>query len=113
MTESVLPKNDRRLINRWAMYDWANSVYSLVINSAIFPIYYNAVTSNSDNNRVTFFGTKIINTSLYSFAISFSFLLVACISPVLSSIADYRRSKLRFMQFFCYLGSLCCILMYW
>jgi MFS transporter, UMF1 family len=113
MTESVLPKNDRRLINRWAMYDWANSVYSLVINSAIFPIYYNAVTSNSDNNRVNFFGAKIINTSLYSFAISFSFLLVACISPVLSSIADYRRSKLRFMQFFCYLGSLCCILMYW
>jgi len=25
-------KNDKKTINAWAMYDWANSVYSLVVS---------------------------------------------------------------------------------
>ena len=101
---SNLQKGDKKLINAWAFYDWANSVYSLVIGTAVFPIYYETVTSDN-NGIVTFLGFKIINSTLLSYALSFSFLIVAFMSPILSGIADYTGNKKRFMQFFCYLGS--------
>ncbi len=96
--------------NGWAMYDWANSVYSLVITSTIFPVYYNSVTKNmAEGDVVDFFGFSIVNTVLYSYSISFSFLIIALISPLLSGIADAGGKKLQFMKFFAYLGSLSCI----
>ena len=92
------------------MYDWANSVYSLVITSTIFPVYYNSVTKSAEgSDLVDFFGFEMINTVLYSYSISFSFLLIALISPLLSGIADTGGKKLEFMKFFCYLGSISCI----
>jgi len=97
-------RGSKKIINAWAFYDWANSAYALVISTAIFPIYYESVTENSDG-LVQFLGTTFHNTSLYTYALSLSFLIIACISPVLSSIADYMGNKKRFMQFFCYLGS--------
>lgn len=99
-----LPKGSPKLINAWAFYDWANSVYSLVIATAVFPIYYESVTSANDG-MVNFMGTSILNSSLLSYSLSFSFLIVAFLSPILSGIADYAGNKKRFMQFFCYLGS--------
>lgn len=104
---------NKKVVNSWAMYDWANSVYSLVISSAIFPVYYNAVTSSETTDKVSFFGIEFVNTALYSYAISFSFLLIAIISPLLSGIADYSGRKMSFMKFFCYLGSISCIAMFW
>ena len=100
----ALQKGDRKLINAWAFYDWANSVYSLVIATAVFPIYYDAVTSNN-KGIVHFLGTDFNNSTLLSYSLSFSFLIVACLSPVLSGIADYTGNKKKFLQFFCYLGS--------
>jgi UMF1 family MFS transporter len=100
----VLQKGDKKLINAWAFYDWANSVYSLVIATAVFPIYYEAVTSGN-NGMVQFLGRDFNNSSLLSYSLSFSFLIVALMSPILSGIADYTGNKKRFMQFFCYLGS--------
>jgi len=100
-----LPKGSPKLINAWAFYDWANSVYSLVISTAVFPIYYESVTSSNDG-MVNFLGTSFHNTTLLSYSLSFSFLIVAFLSPILSGIADYTGNKKRFMQFFCYLGSL-------
>lgn len=100
------------------MYDWANSVYSLVITAAIFPVYFQSVTSIKNdsgivlNDKVNFFGFEIVNSVLYSYALSFSFLLIALISPVLSSIADYSGKKKTFMRFFCYLGSAACVLLF-
>jgi len=92
------------------MYDWANSVYAIVIKSSIFPVFYNTATQNAFNGDVVdFFGFKVINTALYSFAISFSFLLVALMSPLLSGIADYSSNKKAFMKFFTYLGAFSCI----
>ncbi|MFC3880278.1 MFS transporter [Algoriphagus namhaensis] len=108
MFQSSLQK--RRVQNGWAMYDWANSVYSLVITSTIFPVYYNSVTKSAEgSDLVDFFGFEMINTVLYSYSISFSFLLIALISPLLSGIADTGGKKLEFMKFFCYLGSISCI----
>ena len=99
-----LPKGSPRLINAWAFYDWANSVYSLVIATAVFPIYYESVTSGN-NGMVNFMGTSLLNSSLLSYSLSFSFLIVALLSPILSGIADYSGNKKSFMKFFCYLGS--------
>jgi MFS transporter, UMF1 family len=100
----ALQKGDKKLINAWAFYDWANSVYSLVIATAVFPIYFESVTSDN-NGIVHFMGMEINNSSLLSYSLSFSFLIVAFLSPILSGIADYTGNKKRFMQFFCYLGS--------
>lgn len=102
--------NTTRIQSAWAMYDWANSVYSLVITSTIFPVYYNSVTKGLDgSDRVSFFGMEVVNTVLYSYSISFSFLVIALLSPLLSGIADASGKKLFFMKFFAYLGSLACI----
>jgi UMF1 family MFS transporter len=106
----MLKIGDKKLINAWAFYDWANSVYSLVISTAVFPLYYTAIT---DEKTVNFLGTDWDHPdSLYSYALSFSFLIVAFISPILSAIADYTGSKKRFLQIFCLIGSLSVMSLY-
>ncbi|WP_430927409.1 MFS transporter [Polaribacter marinivivus] len=100
----MLKIGDSKLINSWAFYDWANSVYSLVISTAVFPLYYSAVT---EGKTVSFlFMDWDHPDSLYSYALSFSFLIVAFISPILSGIADYTGNKKKFMKFFCWMGGL-------
>lgn len=96
------------------MFDWANSAYSLTITSAVFPVYYNAVTKTGiGNSEVDFFGIQIANTVLYSYGLALSFLIAAILSPLLSGIADYTGQKKKFMQFFTYMGGLACIALYW
>ena len=105
--------NDPKIIRAWCMYDWANSVYSLVITSAIFPVYYQAVTTSKEGNDVVnFFGYPMVNSVLYSYALSLSFLLVAPLLPLLSGMADYTGNKKGFMKFFVYLGGLACMGLY-
>ena len=97
----------KKVINGWAMYDWANSTYSLVITSTIFPAYYTAIAPK----RIYLFGRTFERNALASYAISLSFLIIAVLSPILSSIADYKGNKKSFMKFFCYLGCAACLLM--
>ena len=106
-----LKKGSKKLINAWAFYDWANSVYSLVITSAIFPIYYGALFS--EISTISFFGYEIKNTAVISFLTAFAFIIVAFMSPLLSGIADYIGNKKKFMKFFVYLGSISCLGLYW
>jgi len=107
---NMLKKGDQKLINAWAFYDWANSVYSLVISTAVFPLYYSAI---SKGKVVSFLWMEWDHPdSLYSYALSFSFLVVAFISPILSGIADYTGSKKKFMKFFCWLGALSVMSLY-
>ncbi len=109
----MLEKNNKKLINAWASFDWANSVYNLIVTTAIFPIYYLGTTQEAfGGEMVEFFGISIKNSVLYSYAISISFMVIVFISPVLSGIADYGGLKKRFMQFFTYLGSMACIGLY-
>lgn len=106
-------KSSRKVVNAWCMYDWANSVYSLVITTAIFPIYYNSVTtSDSGSYQVSFFGIEIVNSVLYSYSLSFSFLILTFIQPILSGIADYSGNKKLFLRIFMFLGSFSCISLY-
>ena len=101
-------KGNKKIINAWAMYDWANSSYSLVITSALFPIYFHSVTSNGTDNMVQFLGRTYNSDSLQTYAISLAFLVIAAINPLLSSIADYSGNKKRFMFFFSTLGATAC-----
>ena len=108
-------KGSKKIENAWAMYDWANSSYNLVITSTIFPAYYVAVTSNKDASElsyVKFFGLEIINTALQNYALGIVFLIVAFTSPILSSIADYRGNKKAFMRFFTTLGAFSCAMLF-
>ena len=104
----MLKIGDKKLISAWAFYDWANSVYSLVISTAVFPIYYSSMTESFQNmeGKVTFLGTQWDPTTLYDYTLAFSFLIVAFMSPILSGIADYKGNKLNFLKGFCLLGSL-------
>ena len=107
-----LQKGTRKLLNAWAFYDWANSVYTLTIASAIFPIFYGTLFLNSINT-VRIFGYDVKNTALISFVTAFTFLIISFSSPILSGVADYIGNKKIFLKFFCYLGSLGCVGMYW
>ena len=107
-----LQKGSTKLLNAWAFYDWANSVYTLTIASAVFPIFYEALFSELDH-YIDVFGLHLKNSALISFVTAFAFLLVAFISPLLSGIADYVGDKKSFMKFFCYLGALSCMGLYW
>ncbi|MEP0367715.1 MAG: MFS transporter [Cyclobacteriaceae bacterium] len=106
-------EENKKVINSWCMYDWANSVYNLVINTTIFPIYYTAVTANeSSGDKIDFFGFEVVNSVLYSYAISISYLLSALILPLLSGIADYTGQKKKYLRIFTTLGSLACMGMF-
>jgi UMF1 family MFS transporter len=105
-----LEKGNSKLINAWASYDWANSVYPLVISSTVFPIYYSAISQ--DIGTIEFLGYDFKNTALISFVTAMAFVVVAFNSPLLSGIADYIGNKKRFMKIFVYTGSISCMGLY-
>ncbi len=107
-----LEKGSKKLLNAWAFYDWANSVYTLTIASSIFPIFYSALFL-SEIKTVQAFGFEFKSTALITFVTAFTFLVVAFTSPILSGIADYVGNKKNFMKFFCYVGGTGCIGLYW
>ncbi|AXY77396.1 MFS transporter [Paraflavitalea soli] len=103
----------KKVINGWAMYDWANSVYNLVITTTFFPIYFNAATKDHfKSDEISFLGRKFVNSALYDYAIAAAYLVIALLYPLLTSIADTRGNKKGFMQFFCYMGAIGCSALY-
>lgn len=115
---NLIEKDNPKIIKAWTYYDWANSVFPLVITSAIFPNFYDAVTSTKNeageivSHTVVFFGRNFENQNIYSFVYAFALSIVVVIAPVLSGIADYLGNKKRFLQFFCYLGALSCMCLF-
>ncbi len=123
-----MEKGNKKIIRGWVFYDWANSVYNLVISSSIFPIFYDAITKahyakehgikvedleEGQTVLVKFFGFYISSSVLFSFVLASSFLVIAFLSPILSGVADYSGRKKKFLKFFCYLGSFACISLFW
>lgn len=113
MGKTLVLKGSKKLLNAWAFYDWANSVYSLVISSAVFPIFYGALFRIAGIEKVTIFGGEIARAPLISYTTSLAFVFIAIITPLISGVADYLGNKKVFMKFFCYLGGLSCIGLYW
>ena len=111
MSNKSLLKGDKKVLNAWAFYDWANSVYPLVISSSVFPIYYGALFV--DDLYIEVFGFNFKNTALISFLTAFAFIILSFLTPLLSGIADYMGNKKMFLKLFCYLGSASCIGLYW
>jgi len=105
-------KGDKKLLNAWAFYDWANSVYTLTIASSLFPIFYSALFV-SEVKTIVAFGYQFKSTALITFITAFTFLVVSVLSPLLSGVADYLGNKKLFMKFFCYIGAVGCIGLYW
>ncbi|MBE9585083.1 MFS transporter [Mucilaginibacter sp. JRF] len=105
-------KDNKRTIWSWAMFDWANSAYNLVITTTIFPVYYTTITANNGSNRVNFFGWNFVNTALADYALATAYLVIALMLPVLTAIADYRGNKKVFMQFFTLIGAISCGLLF-
>lgn len=96
------------------MYDWANSVYNLVITTTFFPIYFAGITKSAfGENSVPFLGRTFKNTALYDYSLAAAYLAIAILLPILSSIADSRGNKKKFMQFFCYVGGVSCMALFW
>ena len=108
----LFQKGDKTLLNAWAFYDWANSVYTLTVASSLFPIFYSALFL-SEIKIVAAFGYEFKSTALITFITAFTFMVVAVLSPILSGVADYLGNKMAFMKFFCYVGSLGCVGLYW
>ncbi|WP_224482701.1 MFS transporter [Robertkochia aurantiaca] len=108
-----LEKGSKKLLNAWAFYDWANSVYSLTIASAIFPLYYGALFRDAGIEKIEIFGGMIARGPLITYVTSAAFLLISLITPFLSGIADYIGNKKVFLKIFCYLGALSSIGLYW
>ncbi|WP_293788084.1 MFS transporter [uncultured Pedobacter sp.] len=109
----MITKNNKKTIRSWAFFDWANSAYNLVITSTIFPAYYTIITTTKEHgDKVDFFGRTFVNTSLSNYALSFAYLVMAFVLPILSSIADRRGNKKSFMKFFTYMGGVACIGLY-
>ena len=118
MENAAAITSSKSIHRAWSMYDWANSAYNLVITSTIFPAYYDAITTvrdssgNVSNDKVSFFGHVFKNSSLFDYSISTAYLIIAILSPILSSMADYKGNKKRYMQLFCYIGSAACCGLY-
>ena len=107
-------KNNKKVIRGWAMYDWANSAYNLVITSTIFPAYFTAITTTKEHaDQVSFFGLRFVNTALSNYALAAAYLVIVLLSPILSSIADHRGNKRVYMQLFTWLGAMACCGLYY
>ena len=113
MSRIQLQKGSKKLLNAWAFYDWANSVYSLTVVSAVFPIFLGAIFRQAEIEKIDVFGGSIARTPLISYVTAAAFVIIALITPLISGIADYLGNKKVFMKFFCYLGGLSCIGLYW
>lgn len=106
-------KATKKIQSAWAMYDWANSAYNLVITSTIFPAYYIAITGGDSGAKIDFFGWQIVNSTLLEYSLALAYFIIALLSPILSAIADYKGNKKSYMQFYCYLGGLACMGLFW
>ncbi len=113
MAQTLALKGSKKLLNAWAFYDWANSVYSLVISSAIFPLFYGLLFRTAGIEQVTIFGGEIARAPLISYVTSLAFVFIAIVTPLVSGVADYMGNKKVFLKFFCYLGAISCIGLYW
>lgn len=113
MSKAVLAKGEPKLLNAWAFYDWATSVYNLTVSSAVFPLFLGTLFRISEVNTVEVFGKNIERVPLMGYVTSLSFVIIALITPLLSGVADYLGNKKVFLRFFTYLGAFGCIGLYW
>ncbi|TYS18139.1 MFS transporter [Rossellomorea vietnamensis] len=83
--------------NSWMFYDWANSAYSIIISTAVFPLFYKAAATNA--------GVSASDSTAYlGYTIAIATFILAMLGPILGTIADYKGFKKKFFTFFFGLG---------
>jgi hypothetical protein len=80
----------KREIFGWAMFDFANQAYTLLIITVVFGDLFTRVIVGND-------GDYRLGNFLWSLALSTSYLLVVVCSPIAGAIMDYTASKKRFL----------------
>ena len=87
----------RKIINSWAMYDWANSAFATTIMAAMFPPFYRDLVKGAGFSEST-------ATAAWGYTASGALLLIALIAPVLGAISDHTGGKKWYIAFFAGLG---------
>ncbi len=82
----------------WIMYDCANSAYSIAITTALLPVLFSMFKNVNNSMDLGYFNTL-------------ASIIVAVLSPILGTIADYKGKKKKFFTFFAFLGILSTSLM--
>lgn len=99
------PLNDPKTLTGWALFDWANSAFALVITTAIFPPYFEEMV----DPEFTVLGVGFTNSSWFAYLITVSYLVIAALSPFLSGIADAGGRRKSFLRAFTVMGGLGCL----
>lgn len=82
----------------WALYDWGSSAYSIIITTAVFPLYYKASATEA--------GVDLADSTAYlGYTIAIFTFILAMIGPILGTIADYQGLKKKFFTAFFLLGT--------
>ena len=85
----VTPKITRRTRWSWYFYDFGNSAYAAIVLLAVYSAYFkNVVVGGAEGTR------------LWGISVGIAAILVAIVSPVLGSIADFTKSKKKFLFIF-------------
>ncbi|KML30012.1 MFS transporter [Rossellomorea marisflavi] len=83
--------------NSWILYDWANSAYSIIISTAVFPLFFKAAATSAGVSSVD-------STAYLGYTIAIATFILAMLGPILGTIADYEGYKKKFFTFFFTLG---------
>ncbi|MGE4273740.1 MAG: hypothetical protein AB7E31_12910 [Desulfitobacterium sp.] len=71
----------------WILYDCGNSAYSMAVTTALLPVVFGMFDNVNNSMDLGYFN-------------SIASILVAVLSPILGTIADYKDKKKRFFIFF-------------
>ncbi|WP_034537263.1 MFS transporter [Carnobacterium inhibens] len=75
--------NYTKIEKSWILQDWANSAYSIMITTAVFPLFFKAVATGADVSAAN-------STAYLGYANSIGTLVVSMLAPILGAIADYK-----------------------
>jgi UMF1 family MFS transporter len=106
----TFPRNDRREIRGWALYDWANSAFSTTVIAVFLGPYLGSLIESaaqaSPDGRAYFFGVPMAPDSFFPFMTSFSVVFQAGLLPILGAVADYSNRRKQMLKLFATIGAL-------
>ena len=103
------PKNDKREIFGWMLYDWANSAFYTTVVAVLLGPYLIALAEKAVGKEGVILNLGLFNVTpggLPAFCIALSVLAMVILLPILGAVADYTNLKKSLMAFFCYVGVL-------
>jgi UMF1 family MFS transporter len=84
----IIPTNRREQFG-WYLYDLANTSFTVLIVTALFPLYFRVLVWN-----------ETLGDAMWGYAGSITMLIVALTAPILGAIADFGGTKKKFLIFY-------------